>query len=114
MVGYITRKQFGMETKRKSYRRKLRIKGKYGYLGEEAIVYNCYINNISKGGIHLTGDQSFMIGERIWLKFPLNNKTILAHLDIVHVSGRNAGTKFVMIHKDMEDHIKENLLGELG
>ena len=102
-----------LQEKRNFPRKELQIQGIYSYLGQGSQKYKCYINNISEEGLHLTGDQSFMIGDNIEIEFCLANKTILVHLETVHVFGRNAGAKFTLINKADLNHIKENLLNKM-
>ena len=100
-----------IKEKRKFYRRKVQqIRGTYSYLGRGEEKFHCSINDINENGLHLSGERSFMVGDIIELEFKLNNKSILAHLDIIRVYGKSAGAKFSRINEDAQEFIRETLL----
>ena len=100
------------------FRAHLNVSGKYQHIpSNDDHYYPCIINNVSLGGINLTGDKSFIIGEYIKVIFYLSKEyttlspkeqeeqQIIVNIKVIYIRGKTLGGKFIMINKKDEDSI---------
>lgn len=100
------------EQKRQQGRLKVSIDGHYRFEGEEEWLA-CTVFDISSSGMALGGKKSFYAGDKIEVRFNLDKKTILAHLEITNLIGKKAGGKVLKMSDADRAFVQEILNREL-
>lgn len=100
------------DQKRQHGRLKVAVDGHYRFAGEEEWL-GCTLIDISAKGMALGGKKSFYIGDKIEVRFMLDKKTIMVHVEITNLIGRKAGGKVTKITDADRDLIQETLNREL-
>ncbi|MBL8035037.1 MAG: PilZ domain-containing protein [Leptospiraceae bacterium] len=100
------------EQKRQQGRLKVTIDGHYRFEGDEDWL-QCTIFDISANGIALGGKKSFYSGDKIEVRFGIEKKTVVMHVEITNLIGRKAGGKIVKIDNAEKDIIQEVLNRQL-
>ncbi|GEM_PF-2526894 len=100
------------EQKRQQGRLRVSIDGHYRFEGEEEWLV-CTVFDISPSGMALGGKKSFYAGDKIEVRFGLDKKTILAHLEITNLIGKKAGGKVLKMSDGDRAYVQEILNREL-
>lgn len=90
------------EQKRQQGRLRVAIEGQYRFTGDEDWLH-CTLIDISGSGMALSGKKSFYTGDKIEVRFVLEKRTILVHLEITNLIGRKAGGRVTRM--DEEDRL---------
>ncbi len=100
------------EQKRQQGRLRVSIDGHYRFEGHEEWLA-CTVFDISPSGMALGGKKSFYAGDKIEVRFSLDKKTILAHLEITNLIGKKAGGKVLKMNEADRAFVQEILNREL-
>ena len=92
--------------KRETGRLIVDIHGSFRFVGKEDWI-PAHIIDISKGGLYFEGQSSFYVGDILDIKIPLENRNIIAKLEVTSISGKKAGGKFVSIMEKDQEFIRE-------
>lgn len=94
--------------KRDNARVKVNIEGEYAFESDNKFM-NCQLRDIGTGGVALEGKFSFYEGDRLQLRFSLDQRPMKALIEITNVSGRKAGGRFISLTDEQYSMIQSYL-----
>jgi len=100
------------EQKRHEGRLRVSTAGDYRFVGTDDWT-PCRLNDLSADGMSLDGKTSFYVGDRLDVRFKLENRMVLVTLEITHLIGRKAGGRIIKIDDADRRMIQEILNREL-
>lgn len=100
------------EQKRQQGRLRVAIDAHYRFVGEEEWLV-CTLFDISPNGMALGGKKSFYSGDKVEVRFTLEKKTVLAHLEITNLIGKKAGGRVTQMSDADRALVQEVLNREL-
>lgn len=100
------------EQKRHEGRLRVAVPGEYCFVGKDDWT-PCRLNDLSADGMSLDGKTSFYAGDKLEVRFPLENRMILVTLEVTHLIGKKAGGRIIKIDDSDRRMIQEVLNREL-
>ena len=92
--------------KRETGRLTVDIHGSFRFVGKQDWI-PAHIIDISTGGLYFEGQSSFYVGDTLDIRILLENRNIIAKLEVTSISGKKAGGKFVSIMEKDQELIRE-------
>ena len=70
---------------------------------------NCTVLDVGIGGLYIQGAHSFYIGDKVDVKFALQDKYLTLEIEIKNVQGKKAGGSFINVPEKTLNYIRDVL-----